>query len=414
MGYFMKQIKLNLPLAVFTNTFYQGIAQVIATGFGLLTTIFLTRYLGVLGFGQLNVIFAYLAVASTFADLGLGMLLTREYSLKNRRKDYINNIFSLRIITSLIVLLFFLFISIFLPYSQIVKVGIAIYTLGQFFLLLYNLQFAIFRAELRFEKHLLALTTGSVLIFILTLVFINFNLPFLWFIAAHIVGNLAMFLVGLSFLKIKIKFSFSYHNFIEIARDAWPLALTGIIAVLYNRIDLLILSFFKKPDIFPDVGIYSTAYRVFEVLVIFGTFYANTLFPVFVKKKEGFEFKDLLRESLFTSAFLAILSVILVVILAKYIILVIAGGKFMTAVLPLQILSLAFALSLIVNIFYIIIVVKDQQKKIIPIGILALVFNIVANIIFIPKFSYLASSVITVMTNLIISTGYFLVVNKKL
>lgn len=409
----MKSLKLALPLAVFTNTFYQVAGKSIVAFFGILTTILLTRYLGVLGFGQFNIILAYFAFAGTFADFGLGLLLARELAKGKAGVSLVNAIFTLRIVISFLVLLVFILISFFLPYPQIVKQGIIIYAFGNFFLLLYNLYYSVFQAKLKLERHLIAQSLGSLLVLLLTFLFISFKFSFVWFILSQTLGYIAMFLIGLGLLDKKLNLNINFTLFAEIIKNAWPLSLTGIIAIFYSRADIIILSFFKDPNVTSDVGIYSVAYRIFEVLVIFGTFFTNALFPVFVRKLKTREFSSLLRESLIISSLTAVLSIIILIFLAKYIILIIAGEKFMEAILPLQILGFAFVLSLFLNIYYSLIIALNRQKQTILVGLVALTFNFISNVIFIPKFSYLASSILTVITTVIILVGYILIVKTK-
>lgn len=409
----MKSIRLALPLTVFTNTFYQVVGKSIVAFFGILTTILLTRYLGVLGFGQFNIILAYFAFAGTFADFGLGLLLTRELAKGKTEVNLINAIFTLRTIISFLILLVFVLISFFLPYPQIVKQGIIVYSFGNFFLLIYNLYYSVFQAKLRLEKHLVAQSLGSLLVLLLTFLFITLKFSFVWFVFAQTTGYIAMFLIGLGLLDKGLKLSINFNLFLKIIKNAWPLSLTGIIAIFYSRADIIILSFFKNPNIAPDVGIYSAAYRIFEVLVIFGTFFTNALFPVFVRRIKTPEFSSLFKESLLISFLAAILLTLLLIFLAKYMILIIAGEKFMEAILPLQILGFALALSLFLNIYYSLIIALNRQKQTILVGLVALAFNFISNVIFIPKFSYLASSILTVITTVIILVGYILIVKTK-
>lgn len=409
----MRGFKLVLPLSVFTNTFYQVIGKIIVVFFGLLTTILLTRYLGVLGFGQFNLVLVYFAFAGTFADFGLGLLLTRELAKKSSGTSFIDAIFTLRIVVSALILLTFVLISIFLPYPQIVKQGIVIYSLGNFFLLIYNMYYSVFQAKLHLEKHLIAQSLGGLVALSLTFLFVSLGFSFEWFVLAQALGFIIMFLIGLRLLDRKLMFYLNISLFRRIIKNAWPLSLTGIIAIFYSRIDIMILSFFKDPNIAPDVGIYSVAYRIFEVLIIFGTFFTNALFPVFVRKLKTREFPRLFRESLVVSFLAAILSIVVLIFWAKYIILIVAGGKFMEAILPLQILGFALALSLFLNIYYSLIIALNRQKQTILVGLVALVFNLILNILFIPKFSYLASSILTVLTTAIILIGYILIVRKQ-
>lgn len=389
---------------------YQGVGKIITVLLGLLTTILLTRYLGVLGFGQFNLIIAYLTFAATLADFGLGTVLTREVAKGKARQEIVSNLFTLRLILGLGFLGLFVLLSFFLPYPEIVKTGIVIYALGNLMLLAYNMCLAFFQGELRMEKQMITQIIGSALTLALTAFFINRNFSFEWFVIAQVIGNIAMFIAGYSLLGSNIFFGVRKSIVWNIIKEAWPFSLSAIVTVMYFRIDIILLSFFKDPQLKPDVGIYATAYKIFEVLFVFGTFFSNSLFPLFVKMLKTKEFKEIFRQSLFISFLIACIVIVVVMLFAEFVIRVVAGDAFIVASLPLRILAFSFGISLFTNLYYNLIVALGRQKKIILVGIIAFAFNIVANIIFIPQFSYIASAIITVATTLIILIGYLLII----
>lgn len=405
----MKNSRLYLPLTVFTNTLYQGIGRIFSTVFGLAATVILTRYLGVVDFGQLNIIFVYVGLASGFADFGLGAILTRGL-VKGKKEIFIRNIFALRIIISFFVFSLFIFFSFFFPYSREIVLGIILYSLGNLFLLIYNLISSMFQAKLIMKKHMVSQIGGSIVMLISTIVFVYLQLPMLFMVVAYTLGNIVTFGIGFMLIGGNIVPKIDKVIFSSIFKKSIPFFLLSVFAVLYWRADLLILSFFKNPEKFTDVGIYATAYRIFEVLVIFGTFFGNALLPILTKNLRSKNFSKIINEALGISIISGIITIILIFFLSKYIIFLIGGKNFMDAVLPLQILGVAFAFSLILTLFYNLIIAYGKQMQMIPVVLIALIFNIVTNIIFIPKFSYIASSIITVLTTFIIVMGYGLII----
>lgn len=408
----MKLINLILPLAVFANTFYQGLGKGITTIFGLIITIILTRYLGVLGFGELNLIFAYVSIAATISDFGLTALLTRFETEGRATSEFISKIFGLRIIISLIILTAFNLLSLSI-YSQNIVLGILIYSVGNLFLISSNIFYSIFQARLRMGKYIFAQVVGSFITLAATIIFVSYQLPFSFIIFAQTLGLVTCFFINLAMFDKKMTLNFDFQFFREILKNAWPFFIISIFTILYWKIDLIILSFYKNPTFLPDVGIYSTAFKILEVMIIFGGFFGQALFPVFIKENKSSLSARILGESLSIAGILGVFSVTFILLFAGFIIYIVAGDGFGKAVLPLKILSLAFPISLLVNIFYNKILILEKQKEILPIGFFALIFNIVTNIIFIPIFSYIASSVITVLTILIILIGYIMVVVKS-
>ena len=66
--------------------------------------ILITRYLGDAGFGMYSFVFAFVSTFAIFTNLGLNTYALREISKdKSKTEELINNTFTLRIITEMIV-----------------------------------------------------------------------------------------------------------------------------------------------------------------------------------------------------------------------------------------------------------------------------------------------------------------------
>ncbi|MBI4120066.1 MAG: oligosaccharide flippase family protein, partial [Parcubacteria group bacterium] len=115
----MNTIRHNFGIAVLSRLIVGGISLVIV---GLLT-----RALGPAGYGQYSLILAYLFVVSALADLGLYTLLVREISKTGADEKFIaSNIFTFRLVSVIGFLGLGVLISLFLPYSGEIRLGILI------------------------------------------------------------------------------------------------------------------------------------------------------------------------------------------------------------------------------------------------------------------------------------------------
>jgi O-antigen/teichoic acid export membrane protein len=94
--------------------------------------------------------------------------------------------------------------------------------------------------------------------------------------------------------------------------------------------------------------------------------------------------------------------VIGVLFLAEDIIGLIGGIGFFESGNVLRILIFALALIFFGQFFNTILIIGNLQKKLMWVLGIAAIFNIVANILFIPKYSYIASSYISVATELLV------------
>jgi len=117
----------SLTRKVARNTIVQFTGKTIATFLAIFIASLMMRYLGPGGFGEYTIVITFLAIFSTLADLGLQATLTREISKKGAQVEKIvSNIFTMKLLFSLGILLLAPLIALFFPYSGIVKRGILI------------------------------------------------------------------------------------------------------------------------------------------------------------------------------------------------------------------------------------------------------------------------------------------------
>ena len=80
--------------SIFANFSIASLSRLILGGISLVIVAFLTRYLGVSGYGDYSTILAYLFLFTILADLGLYSMLVREISRPNVDESNIaSNIF---------------------------------------------------------------------------------------------------------------------------------------------------------------------------------------------------------------------------------------------------------------------------------------------------------------------------------
>src|SRR5665647_2308415 len=88
------------------NVAFGSISKVFSTALALVSIGLITRYLGKEGFGNYATVLAFLSFFAAIADLGLYSIVTREISRpKADEAKIIGNIFSLRVVASLVILI---------------------------------------------------------------------------------------------------------------------------------------------------------------------------------------------------------------------------------------------------------------------------------------------------------------------
>ena len=392
---------MNIDKKIFINTFYQMAGKVSTSVLGVISFGFLARYLQN-QLGEYVLISSFVGFIVVFADLGLGTLLTREIASKRADEKYIAFVFTLRLFLSVIVTIIGSIAIFFFPYSIIVKIGVVLLAIANIFFILASTLWSIFQAELCYQKIVFSQIVSSLVTCILIIVFVLLKLPLLYFVLASSIGISICFITTYFLYTRTISLKINKKAFLKILKEAWPLGAGIIVSVIYFKIDSLILPFYYNPSIHPDLGYYSTAYKIFEVAIMFGGFYTGTLFPVFSAHLQSKKFILHLKKHLLYTAILGVAGCSTLFIFAKIFIFVLAGQNFAPSVLSLQILSFAAFASILSGFFLNIVIAGGRQLLLLKYSFIAAVLNICLNLLIIPKYSFIGASWTTVATQFII------------
>ncbi|MBA7490639.1 lipid II flippase MurJ [subsurface metagenome] len=416
---------MTLTKKVALNALIQTIGKVLYFGFSLAIIMLITRHLGVSGYGNYNTIIAYLGIFAVLADLGLYMIMVRDMSQRPKEQEKIvGNVLGLRIFTAIVALILAALVSIFLNYPLEVKIGILIFSAGIFFILLSQTLLGVFQVYLRVDKATIAEVAGRFLTLILVIWLIKKGaglLPVITAAAAGFAFNFFLsFIFANQFIKIIPRFQISLWK--KTIIKALPLGIVAILATIYYKIDIVLLSLLplKKVLIFgishfsnsEAVGIYSAAYRVLEIIVVFPNLFALLIFPIISKsiKSDPKRTQRVFQKSFNFLAIFGIFFTIIGFFLASQITDIVGGREFANSKIVLQILSIAFLPHFVGNLYGIVLTAADKQKVLIMPFFIFTAFNIIGNLILIPYYSFLGAALITVVGQFILcSVNYYLI-----
>lgn len=413
---------MSIVKKVAYNTSVQLLGKLVTTAISLTLVIYLSRYLGVFGYGEYTTIFAYLGFFSVFVDFGLYLIAVREISKPDVNiEKIVGNLFSLRLILAFLVFSLASGIGFLLPYSSTVKAGIVIGGVALALVTITQATFSVFQAKLRMDFAVWADVFGRIVVLGLTLFFMSQGYEFLFIIFAYVVGNLLTFLIGLFFTRkfIKLRPRLDIDVWRGLLIEAIPLGIVVILSMVHFKIDIVLLSVLplgEKLVNMREVGVYGVSYRIIEVLIVFPAIFVGSVFPIL--SKQFFEKSDNFKKTFQKSFdFLIIVSVPLVVgvyTLAPYIVNIIGGREFSNAVLPLQILIFAVAFYFLSYLLSHLLIAANLQKKLIFISILSVAINVLLNLVFIPLYSYLGAAVVTVISWFLALVVHFYLVIRHL
>lgn len=394
---------MSLTRKVALNTAVQVIGKFIAIFLSFILVVFLTRYLGVSGYGQYTTIFAYLGFFSVFVDFGLYTIAVREMASRpNKMREIAGNLLGLRFILALFMFTAAILLAFLLPYSPAIKKGIIIGAFSIAFTVVAQASFSVFQTKLRMDFAAASEILGRVATLVLTLFFIFKNLSLYYIIGAYVLGNFLTFLIGYLFAQRFVKFYplFDFKEWFYLIKESAPLGISTVLGALYFKVDTVLLSILPLQNNLSnvhEVGIYGVAYKVIEILLALPGMFIGSIFPIL--SYEWTVNKERVKE-LFQKGFDALLSVTLpmmffLILLSPIVINIIGGKEFGNASKPLAILSVATAFSFLTSILPPIIIIAKKQKLMIYMSAIALLVNVGLNIIIIPRYSYIGAASVT-------------------
>jgi O-antigen/teichoic acid export membrane protein len=239
-------------------------------------------------------------------DLGIQNYNSREIARYRHLLDkYFSNILVLKTILAGVYLVIIFIISFLLGYDYALYPLIFYLALNQIFLQFLGylrsnvagLGFYKWSSLLTILDKVLLLIMGSILLWVKPF---SDNFDLLWFVHAQ---NLTLFLTCsvafiLVFKQVKtVKFRFNKPFLLVILRGSLPYALSVFLMGVYTRTDVVMLERFL-PDGKIEAGIYASAYRLLDAVNVMGFLFSMLLWPMFSRLfKEGESVRPLLRLS---------------------------------------------------------------------------------------------------------------------
>lgn len=396
---------------VILNTGAQIGTKFITASTTFFITILITRALGSTGYGEFTLIFVFVGYFYTLGDFGLNNIFIKLSAQNN--KNLFQSLFGLRLILGFVLAASAIAISQLLPYnpetnvgfSPIVRYGILIASLTIITQTLLTTANAFFQLNLRYHLSTIAITIGSLLV--LTFVAVNSLLhpSLMAYVWAYVLGGMTFIAVAFYLIVTRlhqnITPTFNIAEFKKLLTAAWPVGIALIFNLIYFRVDIFILGSFRSVG---EVGIYGLAYQFFEAALTIPIFFSNSLYPILSKlaQKDHAKYQKQVK---FWAVLLILLGLgltVSLVVISLFIPLVF-GQSFIESQRPLQILALGLPFFFISALLWHLVIIDNKQKFLTLVYALGAVFNVLANIIFIPKYGYMAASFITVASEILIT-----------
>ncbi len=398
------------------NVIISAGARIIGTALALIIVALITRYLGQAGFGDYITVLAFMYIFSVMADLGLYSITVREISRLGADEEKIaSNAFTLRLVSGFLIFGLGVLIALFLPYSALIKLSIALGALGFWFLSNAQVLMGVFQKYLRMGRPALAEVIGRAIQLSLVAFFIWSDWGFLSLMFALIAGGLVNFflvyLFSQKFIKVRLRFDLSYWK--VLLKSSIPLGIAAVLVMIYFKLDTVMLSLMKGSVV---VGIYGLAYKILESLIFFPAMVVGLVMPLLAR----FAFLDWPKFNRVVQRTLEVLLIFIfplvigTIFLSPAIIRLVGGEKFVASAGVLNLLIVATGMIFLGALFSNTIIALRKQKALAWIYGIGAVVNIGANFIFIPKYSYWGAAGTTIFTEVLVTVLMAVVIYKTL
>lgn len=410
---------MHLSQKVAFNTMAQILAKVVTVGFGLALMILLTSQLGREGYGDYMYILTLVVIFGSFSDWGTAIIGVREAAKNQKKQDEILiNVFFIRLFLACLGSVLLIAAGYLLPlktdHPLIIRQGIFI---GSLILLLFAVKASfglVFQTKLQMHKSAIADVLASGLVLLLSWIFLKWQFGLTSLMMAILLANMVAIIVAgfLALRAIHFKWQLDKKFLREFLIESLPMGAILLMFTVDNKIDTVMLGSLKGSG---AVGIYAVAYRVYDVLILGAAYLMGSLLPVisrYTQRQGQIKLRVIYQKSFDVLLMMGLLALILSFVFSPFIVRFLTQQRFTEfadSVNVLKILSLAIFFAYFNHLTGYTIVGLGKQRSYFSVALLALLFNIGANFIIIPRLSYYGAALITVLTEgliLIITTVF--------
>lgn len=402
---------------ILKQSFWLFAAQVLTKIVSLFYIYYLASALGVGGFGLYTVALAYFAVISAMADFGFNRFLIRETAKDQlQARELLSNILMLRLtLTSILFAVF----AIFLYSLDTDKLRVSLILLAALAILPQSIAFTfdgIFVAFKKLQFSAMALFLHSLLIAFLGIALVSRGYGPMGAIIALILGQLGYaVMLGILLAKVEgLKFAAIRLPVIRKAlAGSLPYGLLAVLGLVYFRIDTIMLSYLRGSF---ETGIYGASYKFLESTVLIPSAFSAALFPALARLHDSNkgEMKKLYFKSLKLMGLIGVVVLIGYITLLPFIIKTFLPN-YLQAIGVINILALAVPFIFLaapgVQVMF---SSEKYLKTVIGLSVFTVLFNIVLNLMFIPKFGFVAAAWTTVASDILSFLVFYLFIIRKI
>jgi O-antigen/teichoic acid export membrane protein len=387
-------------------------ARIVQIGFTTLFSIYVARSLGATEFGKWAFALAFTTFFLVFADFGLSTSANQKVARCRENGD--NSIAqlvgtSLFLKSILAVPVFVMMVGLVNQFDQANDTKWAVYILGLSVLLNSFTMFfsGVFRGLERMEYEAAANVLERPFIFLVGVWLLMKGNGIISLAILFLVARLMTLVLStvVYFGKVRsISLNRDYVFWKQLIVGALPFGVFLILGTIYFQIDTIMLSVLQDDQ---AVGLFESVIRLAIVLMIIPEAFTEAIFPVVSRSFHlGQDLTTLYHKTLKLMAIIGLPITVGLLGLADRFVHLLYGAEYLTAVPALRLIALMITLRFLAYVPGIFLAsINKQTLRVTVVGICAL-FNIVLNLLIIPRWGFVGAAFNTLLTNIVLLCLY--------
>jgi O-antigen/teichoic acid export membrane protein len=382
---------------------------------GLLVGVWVARYLGPTQYGLFGYAIAFAALFSSIAKLGLDNIVVRDLVYEPlKRNTLMGTAFYLKLFGAIAMLGVIAVAIQFTTNDAVTNLYIFIIAAGAIF---QSVEVVDFYFQSRVLSNIISICKLAQLLIssVIKIYLIVISAGLFWFVLVSLIDQIMLSIaLFVAYKRQKLGGFFNHFNWIvarKMLRDSWPLILSGLVIVIYMRIDQVMI---KEMLGEKEVGVYTAAVRLSEIWYFIPTLITSSMFPSIInaKKDSNEQYSSRLQKIFTFLVWVSIFIAFLVTLLGNWLVIFLYGVEYQEASQALMIHTwggVFVALGVASASWY---VAENLQRYAFYRTASGAVLNIFLNLVLIPKYGISGAAIATVIAQFMAALFFELLTSK--
>jgi len=374
-------------------------AKAVHLGLNVVASLALIRYFGPASYGDYVFVFSFATLLGLVSDMGIAKVAVRGMARDERQTP---GLLGTTVVARLCLAAFAAvgaqLVLVAMGARPEIHAAVAIASLLFFTDALLSVA-ALFQVRIALQYDALVQIVIQTLDTLLILILIARSASLVAIVAAPVISAVVGVAVAIVLARARfdLRVSFDARRLAELLREAAPVGANLFVAVVYLKIDTILVSVMRGPE---EVGYYGAAYKPIEYLLLASAVLVNTLFPLLARwhRADHGRFVTIYRRGTEILLVGAIPIAIILSFAAEPLVTAVYSEAFAPAAAALKILSVALVFMTFNAWQGFVLLAGGRQRVTLAYDAVALVLNVVLNLLLIRVIGFVGAAFAALLT----------------